>query len=110
MGGGLSDEASAADAQWSIYLLRCGDGSIYTGIATDVERRLEEHRSGQGRGAKYLRGRGPLTLLAQAPVGSRSHAQSVEARVKRLPRDEKELLVAEAGALAILLDEVAGSA
>ena len=48
------------DQIWYLYILSCGDGSLYTGITTDVEKRLEAHR--QGRGAKYTRGRGPLTL------------------------------------------------
>jgi putative endonuclease len=99
-------EPSATAAVWSVYLLRCGDGSIYTGIATDVARRLEEHRSGLGRGAKYLRGRGPLTLLARESVGSRGRAQSVEARLKRLPREEKERLAADPAGLAKLVAEI----
>lgn len=81
--------SSAADSgAFSIYLVRCGDGSVYTGIATNVERRLAEH-DGQRRGARYLRGRGPFELLYHREVGSRSLAQRVEHRVKRLASDEK---------------------
>ena len=73
---------------FSIYLVRCGDGSVYTGVAIDVERRLAEH-DGRQRGAKYLRGKGPFELLYHQEIGSRSLAQRVEHRVKRLPSAEK---------------------
>ena len=77
---------------WYLYILRCGDGSLYTGITTDVERRLEAHR--QGRGAKYTRGRGPLELVFQEECGTHSQALKREAAVKRLPRQEKEAMIA----------------
>lgn len=70
-------------------MLRCGDGSLYTGIATDVTRRFAEHRKGR-RGAKYLRGRGPLKLLYQQEVGDRSLAAKIEYRVKHWPKEHKE--------------------
>ena len=76
---------------WYLYVLRCGDGTLYTGITTDVERRLEEHR--QGRGAKYTRGRGPLELAYQEECGTHSEALKREYAVKQLPRDEKERLI-----------------
>lgn len=72
-------------------MLRCGDGSIYTGIATDVPRRISEHKQGR-RGAKYLRGRGPLELVYQRSIGDRSIATKIEYRLKQLPRNEKENL------------------
>ena len=81
-------------ARWSVYVVRCGDGSLYTGIATDVRRRLAQHAQGGGRGAKYLRGRGPLRLVFARAVGSRALAQKVESRIKRLPKARKERLVA----------------
>lgn len=84
-------------ADWSVYVLRCGDGSLYTGIATDVERRLAEHASGKG--ARYTRGRGPLALLGAWPVGSRSEALREERRIKGLDR---------AGKLALLRDGASG--
>jgi len=90
-------------ADWSVYLVRCGDGSLYTGIARDVERRLEEHRSAEGKGAKYLRGRGPLELVLEHPVGERGLALRVEGRIKRLRREEKEELVAGGRALGRIL-------
>jgi putative endonuclease len=79
-------------AKWQVYLLRCADGSLYTGIATDVERRLDEHRNSR-KGAKYLRGRGPLSLVVSCTTGDRSQASRAEHRIKRLSRSEKEVLV-----------------
>ncbi len=76
---------------WYLYLVRCGDGSLYTGISNDVARRLQAHRA--GRGARYLRGRGPLTLARRVCVGSRSDALKAERRVKRLKKERKEKLV-----------------
>jgi len=89
-------------SRWYVYLLRCGDGTLYTGIATDVSRRLAEHRQGEGRGAKYLRGRGPLRLVLEKAIGSRSLALRVEDRIKRLPKRRKEELVEKRG----LIDRV----
>ena len=73
---------------YSIYLIECGDGTFYTGIAIDVERRLDEHRNSP-RGAKYLRGKAPLKLVYRLEVGDRGIATRLEARVKRLPRAVK---------------------
>ncbi len=79
---------------WYLYILRCGDGSLYTGITTDVERRFKTHC--QGKGAKYTRGRGPLTLAYRETCGSHSQALKRELKIKALPRQEKEkLLVTE---------------
>lgn len=83
---------------FSLYLIRCADGSLYTGITVDVARRLRQHRSGAS-GAKYLRGRGPLQVVFSEVVGDRSEASRLEHRVKRLDRGDKEALVA--GRLAI---------
>lgn len=77
---------------WQMYILRCGDGTLYTGITTDVPRRLRMHR--EGRGAKYTRGRGPLTLAYCENCGSHSQALRREWQVKQLTRQEKEQLIA----------------
>ncbi len=77
--------------QWSLYLVRCADGSLYTGITNDLEARFAQHQQGQG--AKYLRGRGPLKLVFSETVGDRSRASQLEWRVKRLTRQAKEKLV-----------------
>jgi putative endonuclease len=82
-------------ASWFLYLLRCGDGSLYTGISTDVERRLTQHRDVRkgAKGAKSLRGKQPLSLLLQIPVANRSEALKLEYRIKQLSKNEKEALV-----------------
>jgi len=72
---------------WHLYLLECADDSLYTGIATDVERRFQEHLSGHG--ARYTRSHPPVRLLASRPVGSRSAALKAEAAIKRLPKGKK---------------------
>ena len=76
---------------WKLYILRCGDGSLYTGITTDVEKRLETHRSGKG--AQYTRGRGPLELVYREECGDHSAALKRELEIKKLPREEKEKLI-----------------
>jgi putative endonuclease len=78
-------------SDWYLYILRCRDGTLYTGITTGIERRLAEHQ--QGTGAKYLKGRAPLALLLQEKVGDKSLALRVENRVKRLSKAEKEKLI-----------------
>lgn len=78
---------------WKLYILRCGDGSLYTGITTDVERRLEAHRSGKG--AKYTRGRGPLELVYSEECGDHSTALKREWEIKALPREEKMRLIGQ---------------
>ncbi|MFB6091454.1 MAG: GIY-YIG nuclease family protein [Haloquadratum sp.] len=79
------------DAGHYVYVLECGDGSLYTGYTTDVERRLAEHRSGEG--AKYTRGRRPLEVVHVESYDSRSAAMSREHELKRLSRTEKEELI-----------------
>ncbi|MBG7607328.1 MAG: GIY-YIG nuclease family protein [Verrucomicrobia bacterium] len=74
---------------WWVYMLRCGDGSLYTGIATDVDRRFSEHESQGPKSAKYLRGRLPLEIVLRREIGSRSEASKEELRVKKLPRGLK---------------------
>lgn len=74
-----------------VYILRCGDETLYTGYTTDVERRIEEHRSGNG--AKYTRGRGPLELVHVEEYATRSAAMAREYEIKQLSRDEKERLI-----------------
>ena len=84
-------------ARWSVYIVRCGDGALYTGIATDVRRRIAEHARHDGRGAKYLRGRGPLRLVFARVIGSRGMALRIETRIKKLSKARKESLVALRG-------------
>jgi putative endonuclease len=76
-----------------VYVLECGDESLYTGYTTDVQRRIEEHRDGTG--AKYTRGRTPIDLVHVEAFADRSAAQSREAEIKSLSRTAKESLVFE---------------
>lgn len=78
---------------WWVYILRCGDGTLYTGSTDDVARRLETHRAGKG--AKYTRGRGPLELVYSEGCPDRSAALRRECAVKHLTRREKLRLIAE---------------
>lgn len=75
------------DKMWYVYILLCGDGTLYTGISVDVARRLEAHRAGKG--AKYTRGRGPLALGYCELCGSHSEALRREAQIKALPHEVK---------------------
>ncbi|MEZ5063663.1 MAG: GIY-YIG nuclease family protein [bacterium] len=93
----------STEPAWSVYLLRTAAGALYAGIATDVTRRLAEHAA--GRGARSLRGRGPLALVWSRAVADRSTALRVEARLKRLGKDEKERLVAGDPAASTRVDE-----
>lgn len=78
---------------WYLYILRCRDGSLYTGITTDVEKRLEAHRIGKG--AKYTRGRGPLEVVYTEVCENHSHALKREIAIKALTRLEKEKWISE---------------
>jgi putative endonuclease len=91
---------------WSVYIIRCADDTLYTGISTAVERRLREHAGGGPRAARYLRGRGPLRLVYACTAGDRAAALRIEHRLKRLPKETKEMLIA--GRIALdALDEQA---
>lgn len=76
---------------WKLYILRCRDGSLYTGITTDVEKRFEAHNCGKG--AKYTRGRGPLELVYREECGDHSTALKRELEIKALTREEKIKLI-----------------
>lgn len=69
---------------WVVYLLRCGDGTLYAGVTNDLPARLAAHRAGKG--ARYTRGRGPLRVVWSAPCADKSEALRREHEVKRLPR------------------------
>lgn len=77
---------------WFIYLVRCRNGHLYTGISTNVARRFAAHQVGKG--AKYLRGKGPLELVYQQKIGTRSEALKAEIKVKKMSRQTKEKLIA----------------
>jgi len=81
-----------SSATFSLYIVRCADDTLYTGIAADVGKRISEHESGP-RGAKYLRGKGPLRLEFAEAVGDRAVASALEYRVKQLSKAQKEALI-----------------
>ena len=76
-----------------MYLLRCADGSLYTGIATDLQRRLQQHNGEMRGGARYTRARRPVELVWQEGCTSRSEAQVREAEIKSLSREQKIELI-----------------
>ena len=77
---------------WYVYLVRCADGTLYTGVATDLERRIAAHNA--GRGAKYTRSRLPVKLVYREAAADRAAAQKREHAIKRLPRPAKRALFA----------------
>jgi putative endonuclease len=77
---------------WFVYLVRCNDGTLYTGVTTDIERRVATHNASKG-GARYTRARQPVTLVYQAVCASRSEALSREAAIKKLSREQKLSLI-----------------
>jgi len=84
--------AAAAATGWHVYIVRCADGTLYTGIARDLAARLGEHNA--GRGAKYTRGRLPVELVYSEPCDDRGAALRREHAIKRLPASGKRALVA----------------
>jgi putative endonuclease len=89
------DTENEEAAQWSLYLIRTAQASLYTGVTTDVQRRFAEHenRDKKNKGAKALRGKGPLKLVFKIVVGNRSDALKLEYKVKKLSRTEKQRLI-----------------
>jgi putative endonuclease len=81
-----------AKTDYSVYIVRCADDTYYTGISADVDRRIAEHENSP-RGAKYLKGRTPLTLVYSVAIGDRSAALRVEYSIKQLHRRDKEALI-----------------
>ncbi len=80
---------AARPAAWWVYILRCADGSLYTGITTDTRRRVAEHNGDSARGARYTRGRRPVELVYAEMAASRVAAARREAAIKRLDRPRK---------------------
>ena len=78
---------------WVVYILRCGDDSLYTGITDDLQRRLKAHESGKG--AKYTRGRGPLTVVYTEQQTDRAAASRREWEIKHMTREQKFALIGE---------------
>ncbi|WP_318372162.1 GIY-YIG nuclease family protein [Enterobacter sp.] len=89
---------------WFLYLIRTADDSLYTGITTDVSRRVTQHQTGKG--AKALRGKGELRLAFAVQVGERSLALKIEYRIKQLTKRQKERLVTNDGSFEALLSSL----
>ena len=87
----MAEPSHPVQERWFVYIARCNDGSLYTGIARDVLSRIAAHNA--GRGARYTRGRGPLAVCAQRRCNSQGDALRLEWAVKQLPRAEKEALL-----------------
>ena len=79
------------DIEWYLYIIETQSGTLYTGITTDIARRMQQHE--EGKGAKYMRGKGPLSLRLSIPCQNRSVASKLEAKVKQLPRSDKLRLI-----------------
>ncbi len=78
-------------SNWFVYMLRCNDGTLYTGITTDLSKRIATHNAGKG--AKYTRARLPVILLWSAAMENEGKARREEIRMKKLKRSEKELMI-----------------
>ena len=78
---------------WYVYILRCSDNTLYSGITTDLERRVEEHNTDNKKGAKYTKVRRPVKLVYKNQCKDRSDAASREAALKKLTKSEKEALL-----------------
>lgn len=87
------DGAVSKMNDWHVYIIRCAGNTLYTGITTDVARRLQEHQGAKGKGAKYLKGKGPLSLVWQYQARDRSHASRIEYAIKQLGKAEKEQII-----------------
>jgi putative endonuclease len=90
-------DSNPQDILWYLYMVRTNHGHLYTGITQDVARRFLEHQEGGKKAAKYLRGKGPLKLVFQQEIGSRSSALKAECALKKLPKQQKENLAKKSG-------------
>ena len=84
--------SSGDNCEWFVYIIRASDDSLYTGITTDLERRLEQHKTGKG-GAKYFRGRQACDFVYTESGHNRSSASTREAQIKKMTRQQKNLLL-----------------
>ena len=89
----LKNKSSAQNPNWFLYILKCSDGTLYTGITNDISRRISQHNNGSA--SRYTRSRRPVQCLYYEPCHSRSHALKRELAVKSLPKKEKEKLISK---------------
>jgi putative endonuclease len=90
----MADPNLTAQKPWFVYILRCADDTLYTGVSTDVARRVDEHNAGAPLGARYTRARRPVVLVYQESVASRSEALRRELEIKAKDRAAKLALIA----------------
>lgn len=90
---GITRVMEKANTVWWVYIIRTADDRLYSGVATDVERRFREHLAGGVRAARYLKAHPPRSLVFSMPIGTRSEAQKVEYHLKRLSRNRKESII-----------------
>ena len=88
----MNDQMNPTPTLWLVYMVRCRDGSLYTGITTDIRRRIHEHNTGTG-GAKYTRGRRPVTLVYTESFSTRSQASIREYTIKKMQTSKKHQLI-----------------
>ena len=91
----MTEEANSSDNSWCVYILRCADGSLYTGITTDLDRRCKQHNAGTA--SRYTRSRLPVELVYQEARDSQSEALKRELEIKALSRQQKQSLILAAG-------------
>jgi len=91
----MTEEANSSDNSWYVYILRCADGSLYTGITTDLDRRCKQHNAGTA--SRYTRSRLPVELVYQEARDSQSKALKRELEIKALTRQQKQSLILAAG-------------
>ena len=89
----MPNQTAAQVSDWQVYLLRCADDSLYTGVATDLERRLQQHNGELSGGARYTRSRRPVVLAYSENCDNRGAALRREAEIKRLTRTQKIELI-----------------
>ena len=78
---------SVMEGNWSVYIVECSDGTLYTGISNNIDKRIKDHNSGTG--SKYTKGRRPVKLLGKWDCADKSHASKMEYRIKALTREDK---------------------
>jgi putative endonuclease len=100
----MTMEKNNKPSVWSLYIVRCRDGTLYTGISTDVKRRFQQHQDSHG--AKYLKNRSPLELVFKYRVGKQSHALKIESQIKRLTKERKLKVIQEPGYFKDLLKKM----
>jgi putative endonuclease len=101
-------KSSPQSSTWYLYIIRCADNSLYTGITTDLDRRFTEHQSQGKKCAKYLRGKSPLQLVFSTPAGDKPIASRLELRLKKCDKKTKEKIITGEKLIAELLDNGVG--